>query len=84
MSRKPIKNIYLRIEHYKAGEFMFSELHPATMSKDFIYVGKYKIKKADTEVITHEDKGRFMPGLLNRCIKLYDISKSDDDRFILL
>lgn len=79
-----IKNIYLRIEHYKDGKFVVAETQLATMSKDFIYFGNYKIKKVDTEIISHEDKSRFTQGKINRCIKLYDVSKKEDSRFILL
>lgn len=77
-----VKEICLRIEHYKEGRFLFSEIHSAQMTKDFIYFGNYKIKKADTEVITHEDKARFTQGRINRCIKLFDVGKREDSRFI--
>lgn len=78
-----MKSIYLRIEHYKDGKFLFSEEHPATMDKDFVYVDKFKIKKADTEVIPDSDKNRVILGRVNRCIKISG-PKNKDSRFIRL
>lgn len=79
-----MKQIYLRIEYYKGGKFLFAETHNANMSKDFIYFGDYKIKKADTEAISEEETDKILHGRINRLIKINDSSKKKDARFILV
>ena len=78
-----MKKIYLHIEHCKNGRVSLEEIVEASMDKNFVYYGKYKIKKVDTEKILMDDP-RFKEGLLNRGIKIEDTMKKQDPRFILV
>ena len=79
-----MKTVYLRIEHCRDDKIVFSEAHEAKIDKDYLYFGKYKLKKADTELIPHTEKSKIIPGKDNRLIKVGAGLIQKDSRFILV
>ena len=76
------KNIFLHIDYYKKGRLVAAKVFEnATMDKDFVYFGNFKIKKVDTEKILPGDVS-YEEGKIKRRIKIYSTSEFQDSRII--